>query len=134
MAMFLSASAAETEAFGASFAKTLKNGAVVVLNGDMGAGKTVFCKGVARGLGVADEVLSPTYAYMNDYDGKRFHFDCYRLKNGAQAEQLGLTDYFYANGVCLIEWAQNIAEVLPQSVITVTIEKLGGDKRRIIYE
>ena len=95
MAMFLSASAAETESFGASFAKTLKNGAVVVLNGDMGAGKTVFCKGVARGLGVADEVLSPTYAYMNDYDGKLFHFDCYRLKNGAQAEQLGLTDYFY---------------------------------------
>lgn len=134
MAMFLSASAAETEAFGARFAKTLKSGAVVVLNGDMGAGKTVFCKGVARGLGVADEVLSPTYAYMNDYDGKLFHFDCYRLKNGAQAEQLGLTDYFYANGVCLIEWAQNIAEVLPQSVITVTIEKLGGDKRRIIYE
>ncbi len=134
MAMFLSASAAETEAYGARFAKTLKNGAVVVLNGDMGAGKTVFCKGVARGLGIADEVLSPTYAYMNDYDGKLFHFDCYRLKNGAQAEQLGLTDYFYANGVCLIEWAQNIAEVLPQSVITVTIEKLGGDKRRIIYE
>ena len=134
MAMFLSASAAETEAFGASFAKTLKNGAVVVLNGDMGAGKTVFCKGVARGLGVADEVLSPTYAYMNDYDGKLFHFDCYRLKNGAQAEGLGLTDYFYAGGVCVVEWAENIKDVLPEQYKTVTIEKTGGEERKIIYD
>ena len=134
MAIFLSESATDTEEFGARFAKTLKCGSVVVLTGEMGAGKTVFCKGVARGLGVADEVLSPTYAYMNDYDGKLFHFDCYRLKNGAQAEQLGLTDYFYADGVCLVEWAENIAEVLPEKVITVVIEKAGDEKRRIIYE
>lgn len=134
MAIFLSESATDTEEFGARFAKTLKYGSVVVLKGEMGAGKTVFCKGVARGLGVADEVLSPTYAYMNDYDGKLFHFDCYRLKNGAQAEQLGLTDYFYADGVCLVEWAENIAEVLPEKVITVVIEKAGDEKRRIIYE
>lgn len=134
MALFLSESAADTEEFGARFAKTLKNGAVVVLKGEMGAGKTVFCKGVARGLGIADEVLSPTYAYMNEYDGKLYHFDCYRLKNGAQAEQLGLTDYFYADGVCLVEWAENIAEVLPEKVITVVIEKTGDGKRRIIYE
>ncbi len=134
MAIFLSESATDTEEFGARFAKTLKCGSVVVLKGEMGAGKTVFCKGVARGLGIADEVLSPTYAYMNDYDGKLFHFDCYRLKNGAQAEQLGLTDYFYADGVCLVEWAENIAEVLPEKVITVVIEKTGDEKRRIIYE
>ena len=100
----------------------------------MGAGKTVFCKGVAKGLGIDDEVLSPTYAYMNDYQGKLYHFDCYRLKNGAQAEALGLCDYFYAGGVCLIEWAQNIAEVLPKNYKTVTIEKTGEDKRKIIYE
>lgn len=80
MAIFLSDSASATEEFGARFAKTLKSGAVVLLNGEMGAGKTVFCKGVARGLGITDEILSPTYAYMNEYDGKLYHFDCYRLK------------------------------------------------------
>lgn len=100
----------------------------------MGAGKTVFCKGVARGLGIFEEILSPTYAYMNDYGGKLYHFDCYRLKNGAQAEELGLCDYFYADGVCVIEWAENIAEVLPEKVKTVVIEKTGGDNRKIIYD
>lgn len=124
----------QTEEFGARFAKTLKSGSVVVLKGEMGAGKTVFCKGVARGLGVTDEVLSPTYAYMNEYDGKLYHFDCYRLKNGAQAEQLGLTDYFYSGGICLVEWAENIAEVLPEKLVAVAIEKTDDGKRRIIYE
>ena len=100
----------------------------------MGAGKTVFCKGVAKGLGIDCEVLSPTYAYMNDYEGKLYHFDCYRLSCGEQAEALGLTDYFYAGGICLIEWAQNIASVLPEKVKNVSIEKLSGNERRIIYE
>lgn len=134
MAIFLSESATDTEEFGARFAKTLKCGSVVVLKGEMGAGKTVFCKGVARGLGITDEILSPTYAYMNEYGGKLFHFDCYRLKNGAQAEQLGLTDYFYAGGICLVEWAENIADVLPENVTAVEIEKTEDGKRRIIYE
>lgn len=134
MAIFLSESATDTEEFGARFAKTLKNGSVVVLKGEMGAGKTVFCKGVARGLGITDEILSPTYAYMNEYGGKLFHFDCYRLKNGAQAEQLGLTDYFYAGGICLVEWAENIADVLPENVTAVEIEKTENGQRRIIYE
>ena len=71
---------------------------------------------------------------MNDYGGKLYHFDCYRLKNGAQAEELGLCDYFYADGVCVIEWAENIAEVLPEKVKTVVIEKTGGDNRKIIYD
>lgn len=134
MAIFLSANVAETEKFGQSYAETLKRGDVVVLKGEMGAGKTVFCKGVAKGLGIDDEILSPTYAYMNDYGGKLYHFDCYRLKNGAQAEALGLTDYFYADGVCLIEWAQNIADVLPEKYRTVEIQKTGGETRKIIYE
>ena len=134
MAIFFSDGSKQTEEFGFEYAKTLKSGDVVVLNGEMGAGKTVFAKGVARGLGVKDEVLSPTYAYMNDYGGKLYHFDCYRLQSGAQAEALGLCDYFYADGVCLIEWAQNIAEVLPENVKTVTIEKTGDNTRRIIYE
>lgn len=134
MAIFLSDSAESTQKFGFEYAKTLKAGDVVVLKGDMGAGKTVFCKGVAAGLGITDEILSPTYAYMNEYDGKLFHFDCYRLKNGGQAEALGLCDYFYAGGICLIEWAENIADVLPNCYKTVTIEKAGENSRKIIYE
>ena len=134
MAIFISENAEQTRKFGEEYAKTLKKGDVVVLNGEMGAGKTVFCKGVARGLGICEEILSPTYAYMNDYGGKLYHFDCYRLKNGAQAEELGLCDYFYADGVCVIEWAENIAEVLPEKVKTVVIEKTGGDNRKIIYD
>ncbi|MDE6441476.1 MAG: tRNA (adenosine(37)-N6)-threonylcarbamoyltransferase complex ATPase subunit type 1 TsaE [Clostridia bacterium] len=134
MAIFISDSADKTLKFGEEYAKSLKAGDVVLLNGDMGTGKTVFCKGVAKGLGIEDDVLSPTYAYMNDYYGKLYHFDCYRLTCGEQAEALGLTDYFYADGVCLIEWAQNISSVLPAKVKKVTIEKISDSERRIIYE
>lgn len=134
MAIFLSSNPEDTFRFGEQYAKTLSAGDVVLLEGDMGAGKTVFAKGVAKGLGIEDEVLSPTYAYMNDYYGKLYHYDCYRLKDGGQAEALGLTDYFYADGICLIEWACNISSVLPDKVKTVTIQKTGEDERRIIYE
>ncbi len=134
MSVFISNSPEETVSFGENYAKTINNGAVVVLNGEMGAGKTVFCKGVAKGLGIEEEILSPTYAYMNDYSGKLYHFDCYRLQSGAQAEGLGLTDYFYAGGICVIEWAENIKEVLPENYKTVTIEKLEEGKRKIIYD
>ena len=134
MAIFISKKAEDTLSFAKNYATTLKGGDVVVLNGEMGAGKTVFAKGVALGLGIEDEVLSPTYSYMNDYNGKLYHFDCYRLKNGEQAEGLGLCDYFYSNGICLIEWAENIASVLPEKVKKVNIEKIDGDTRRIEYE
>ena len=133
MAVFISRSADETLEFAKNYAATLKIGDVVLLNGEMGAGKTVFAKGVALGLGIDDEILSPTYAYMNDYGGKLYHYDCYRLSSGAQAEGLGLVDYFYGDGVCLVEWAQNIADVLPENCKTVTIEKLKGSVRKIIY-
>ena len=134
MAIFISENAEQTRKFGEEYAKTLKKGDVVVLNGEMGAGKTVFCKGVARGLGIFEEILSPTYAYMNDYGGKLYHFDCYRLSCGEQAEALGLCDYFYAGGICIIEWAENIKNVLPENYKKVTIQKTGEDKRKIIYE
>lgn len=134
MAIFISEKPGDTLEFASKYALTLKGGDVVLLNGEMGAGKTVFAKGVALGLGIEDEVLSPTYSYMNDYSGKLYHFDCYRLKDGGQAEALGLCDYFYADGICLIEWAENISSVLPEKVKKVSIEKLGGDKRRIEYE
>lgn len=134
MAIFLSGSENATVSFAKEYAKTLKKGDVVLLNGEMGAGKTVFCKGVALGLGIKDEILSPTYAYMNEYDGKLYHYDCYRMKSGAQAESLGLTDYFGGDGVCLIEWSENIADVLPETCKTVTIKKIGTLNREIICE
>lgn len=134
MAIFLSGSEKATLSFAIEYAKTLKKGDVVLLNGDMGAGKTVFCKGVAQGLGIKDEILSPTFAYMNEYDGKLFHYDCYRLSSGAQAESLGLTDYFHGDGVCLIEWSDNIADVLPEDCKRVFIKKIGTLNREIICE
>lgn len=124
----------ETIRFAAAYAKTLRAGDVVLLRGGLGAGKTAFAKGVALGLGIEDEVTSPTYAYMNDYGGKLYHYDCYRLASGAQAEALGLCDYFYAGGVCLIEWAENIADVLPEGCREVILRKTGENTREIEAE
>ena len=128
----ISRSKEQTIRIAEDYARTLKAGDIVLLKGEMGAGKTVFAKGVAKGLGIEDEVLSPTYAYMNDYDGKLYHYDCYRLSSGEQALALGLTDYFYSGGICLIEWSENIASVLPENCKVVVIERLGDGERRII--
>ena len=133
MSIFISKSREETEAFAFEYAKTLRRGDVVLLDGDMGAGKTVFSKGVARGLGIEEEVTSPTYAYMNDYDGKLFHYDCYRIETPEQAEQLGLADYFDMGGICLVEWAQNIASLLPKDVKRVQIKKINENEREILF-
>lgn len=131
---YISDNEKQTIEIGKKYAKTLKNGDVVLLYGDLGAGKTAFTKGVAEGLDILDTVTSPTYAYMNDYDGKLYHYDCYRLTSGEDAEGLGLTDYFYADGICLIEWPMNIADVLPRKTKKVTIIKLSGNKREIEIE
>ena len=133
MATFHSKSREDTMAFAEAYAKTLRAGDVVLLNGDMGAGKTVFSKGVAKGLGICEEVTSPTYAYMNDYDGRLFHYDCYRIESVEQAENLGLADYFDMGGICLIEWAQNIAPLLPRGCKRVRIKKIGENEREIEY-
>ncbi len=133
MAIYISKSAEETAAFASEYAKTLKAGDVVLLDGDMGAGKTAFAKGVANGLEIEEEVTSPTYAYMNDYDGRLFHYDCYRIESVAQAESLGLADYFDMGGICLIEWAQNIAPLLPKHVKRVRIKKIDETTREIEY-
>ena len=129
---YITNGADETVKVAEDYAKTLKKGDVVLLRGEMGAGKTAFTKGVAKTLGITDEITSPTYAYMNDYDGILYHFDCYRLSSGEDAEALGLTDYFYGNGICVVEWSENISSVLPENAKIVTIEKLGDDKRKII--
>ncbi len=134
MSEFISTSREQTQAFAEQFAKTLKSGDIVLLDGEMGAGKTVFAKGVAKGLAIEEEVTSPTYAYMNDYDGVLFHYDCYRIESVEQAERLGLADYFDMGGICLIEWSQNIAPLLPKGCIRVRIQKRGEEIRAITVE
>ncbi len=127
---YFSDSAEQTEEIAFEYAKTLKDGDVVLLSGDMGAGKTVFVKGVAKYFGL-EGVTSPTYAYLNVYGDKIYHYDCYRLSCGEDAERLGLTDYFGGDNICIIEWAENIEDVLPQKVKKVKIEKISENERRI---
>ena len=128
---YLSKSVKDTLKIAESYAKTLKKGDVVLLNGEMGAGKTAFTKGLAKGLNIKDEITSPTYAYMNDYDGVLYHYDCYRLSSGEDAAALGLTDHLYMGGVCVIEWGENIKSVLPDTVKTVEIIKKSENERII---
>ncbi|MBR2023356.1 MAG: tRNA (adenosine(37)-N6)-threonylcarbamoyltransferase complex ATPase subunit type 1 TsaE [Clostridia bacterium] len=131
METYITKSREQTQAVACAYAKTLQPYDVVLLDGEMGAGKTVFAKGVAQGLGIEEEVTSPTYAYMNDYDGRLFHYDCYRIECPEQAESLGLADYFDMGGICLIEWSQNIAPLLPAKVKRVTITKIDEQTRKI---
>ena len=123
----------ETIKFAEEYGKTLRGGDVLLLDGEMGAGKTVFTKGIALALGINAEITSPTYAYLNDYDGKLYHYDCYRLSSGEDAEALGLTEYFYGNGVCVVEWSENIADVLPDNCKRVKIVKIDLNTRKITY-
>ena len=132
MAVFISHGEEETLAFAERYAKTLQPGDVVCLEGDMGAGKTVFAKGVARGLGISEEVTSPTYAYVNSYQNKLFHFDCYRVESEAFALALGFAEYFDVGGVCLVEWSENIKGLLPPSVKRVRLTG-SGNTREIRY-
>ena len=125
-------SARETAAFARAYAATLRPGDVLLLHGEMGAGKTVFVKGLAEGLGIEEEITSPTYAYLNDYGGKLYHFDCYRLAGGEQAEALGLTDYFDAGGICVLEWPENIADVLPSGCKEISLRKVSETEREIV--
>jgi tRNA threonylcarbamoyladenosine biosynthesis protein TsaE len=127
----ISTSAKQTEDIAFEYAKTLVKGDVVVLSGDLGAGKTAFTKGVAKYFGISG-VTSPTYAYLNVYGNLLYHYDCYRLSCGEDAERLGLTDYFNGDNICLIEWAENIEDALPDIVKTVTILKTGENERKII--
>lgn len=134
MAIYLSGSERATINFAKQYAQALVPGDVVILDGEMGAGKTVFTKGIALGLGIEDEILSPTYTYMNDYSGVLYHYDCSRLSSGADAEALGLLDYLGKSGIAVVEWAENIAEVLPPNCKRVTIKKLSTANREIICE
>lgn len=133
MKKFVSESADQTRDFAKTYAATLRGGDVLLLDGEMGAGKTVFVQGLAAGLGISETPTSPTYAYMNDYDGRLFHYDCYRIEMPEQAERLGLADYFDMGGVCVIEWWQNIAPLLPENCKRVRIKKIGENAREIEF-
>ena len=128
---YVSHSEQDTFSIAKKYAETLSKGDVVALYGDLGAGKTAFVKGVAAHFGI-DGVLSPTYAYLNVYGDFIYHYDCYRLSSGEDAEALGLTDYMGGDNVSLIEWAENIADVLPEKVKTVRISKTDNPQERII--
>ena len=120
----------ETRKLAYEYAKTLSLGDVVLLSGDLGAGKTAFVKGVCEYFGISG-VTSPTYAYLNVYGDKIYHYDFYRLSSGEEAELLGLTDYFNKNNICFLEWAENIKDVLPKNAKSVTIKKISETEREI---
>ena len=126
----ISQSEKQTQKIAFEYAKTLKMGDVVVLSGDLGAGKTAFTKGVAEYFGL-DGVTSPTYAYLNVYGDKIYHYDCYRLSCGEDAVALGLTDYFNGDNICIIEWAENIKDLLPENYKKVVIERIDENTRKI---
>ncbi|MBQ2931325.1 MAG: tRNA (adenosine(37)-N6)-threonylcarbamoyltransferase complex ATPase subunit type 1 TsaE [Clostridia bacterium] len=139
MKIFESHNVGETSKIAQEFAKTLKEGSIVALSGDLGAGKTAFTAGIAKALGVREAVTSPTFTIVNQYDGDMtvYHFDAYRLENVTPDDCDWMDDYFFSDGVCIIEWAKNIEAVLPRGYISVQIEKdsaLGEDYRKITID
>ena len=131
----ISNSPAETEAVGASLAARLKPGSVIAFTGDLGAGKTAFTRGLARGLGVEERVTSPTFTIVNEYEGGRlplFHFDMYRLGSSDELFDIGWEDYLSRGGVCAVEWSENIADALEEGTIRVDIRRGAHDDQRII--
>ena len=133
---YITNSPEETEAVGAALGKILIPGAVIAYRGDLGAGKTAFTRGLARGLGYAEPVTSPTYTIVNEYLGGRlplFHFDMYRLASSDDLWDIGWDDYLDRNGVCAVEWSENVADALEDAIL-ITIHKTGETSRRIVIE
>ena len=128
---YISNSLNQTLKIAKDFAKTLKPNDVVLLKGEMGAGKTAFTKGIAKAFNL-DGVTSPTYAYLNIYGDFIYHYDFYRLSSGEDALMLGLTDYFNGENICILEWASNIEDVLPENCKVVEIQKIDENTRKII--
>lgn len=133
---FLSNSPSETESIGAALGKIVPPGTILAYRGGLGAGKTAFTRGLARGLGCSDMVTSPTYTIVNEYLTGRlplFHFDMYRLASSDDLWDIGWEDYLERGGVCAVEWSENVADAMEEAVF-VTIEKLDADARRITVE
>ena len=128
----ISNSAADTERIGAALARLLQPGDVIAYEGDLGAGKTAFTRGLARGLGIVDSVTSPTYTIVNEYLTGRlplFHFDMYRLSDAEELFDLGWEDYLARDGVCAVEWSENVRSAL-ESPIVIRIEKDAADENK----
>ena len=133
---FITNTPRETEDLAKKLANVLKPGTVIAYRGDLGAGKTAFTRGLARGLGITDPVTSPTYTIVNEYLGGRlplFHFDMYRLASADDLWDIGWEDYLDRNGICAVEWSENVEEAL-EGAISVTIEKTGEESRRTTIE
>lgn len=132
--------ARETFLLGEKIGRQAMPGQVFTLVGDLGVGKTVFTQGVASGLGVSEPVSSPTFTIIQEYEEGRlpfYHFDVYRIGCVEEMDEIGYEDYFYGNGICLIEWADLIEEIIPENAISIRIEKnleKGFDYRRITIE
>ena len=130
---FLSHSPRETEEIGAALGQKLTSGAIVAYRGDLGAGKTAFTRGLARGLGCGEQVTSPTYTIVNEYLSGRlplFHFDMYRLSSGDELWDIGWEDYLVRGGVCAVEWSENVEDAL-EDPVQICIEKLDECTRKI---
>lgn len=132
---YISDSAEETFEIGKTFSGCLKCGDVIALSGDLGAGKTVFVKGIAKGLNIGELITSPTFNIVREYQGdlKLYHFDVYRISSDEEMDETGYYDC-QRDGVAVIEWADIIKDILPENHIRVTIEHLGGNSRHITVE
>ena len=133
---FITHSPEETERLGAALAPLLAAGDIVAYRGDLGAGKTAFTRGLARGLGCREPVTSPTYTIVNEYLSGRlplFHFDMYRLASSDDLWDIGWEDYLDRGGVCAVEWSENVEDAM-EGAVWVTVEALGEDNRRITLE
>ena len=131
----LSHSPEDTEDIGARLAEQLEPGAVVAFTGDLGAGKTAFTRGLARGLGIPDRITSPTFTIVNEYAGGRLpllHFDMYRRGSADALFDLGWEDYRCRGGVCAVEWSENIADALEEDAVRVDIRRGASDQERVI--
>ena len=123
--LFTSCSPDDTEKLGCCLGNIIKAGSVICLTGDLGVGKTEFVKGFAKGVGVGDYVTSPTFTIINEYSGRMpvYHFDVYRINSVDEMYETGYEEYFFGEGVSIIEWADLIAEIIPEENITVHISK-----------
>ena len=131
---FVANSERETEELGARLAEVLEPGAVVAFTGGLGAGKTAFTRGLARGLGITGRVTSPTFTIVNEYGGGRlplFHFDIYRLGSADELFDIGWEDYLVRGGVCAVEWSENVSDALEEA-ISVEIRRGASENQRII--
>lgn len=137
MLKYITESAEETSKIGEQLGKLLVKGNIICLSGDLGAGKTAFTQGIAKGMGVEDYVTSPTYTIINEYAGRLplYHFDVYRLNDVEEMYELGYEEYFFGDGVVVLEWADIVREIIPGERIWITILNTKGDNtREIIIE